>query len=83
LGNGHHFFKALEKTQRELDPDQINLVRAGAFERWYGPLKEQAETDGVIFRDPSLLEEDLDPGLDGEEPFDEGDLPLDELPIEE
>lgn len=85
LGNGHHFFKVLEKTQRELDPDQTTLIRAGAFERWYGPLKEQAEADGVIFRDPALLEEDLDPGLDGEEPFDEGDLPLDEggLPEDE
>jgi parvulin-like peptidyl-prolyl isomerase len=87
LGNGHHFFKVLEKTQRAIDPDQMALIRSNAFERWYGPLKEQAEDDGVIVRGEALQEQDFEPGFDqeGDLPFDEGELPFDdeELPFDE
>lgn len=87
LGNGHHFFKVLEKSQRELDPDQVTLVRTGAFDRWYTPLKTQAVESGVIVRAEGVAPDDLAPGLDeGEEvPVDGGELPADggELPFDE
>ena len=80
LGNGHHVFKVLEKAQRALDPDQVSLVRAGAFDRWYTPLKEDAEAQGVIVRDASLDDQDLDPGIDQGDDGTIEDLPIDEEP---
>jgi parvulin-like peptidyl-prolyl isomerase len=86
LGNGHHFFKALEKREREIDADQMTVIRSGAFERWYTPLKEQAEDEGVIVRTEGAEDQDFEPGLDQELPFDEGELPFEddeELPFDE
>ncbi|HSH22272.1 MAG TPA: peptidylprolyl isomerase [Candidatus Caenarcaniphilales bacterium] len=85
LSDGHHVFKVLEKGQRALDPDQITLLRGNAFERWYDPLKKEAEDQGVIVRHASVQQENLDPGLDQ---GGDGGLPLDpggegELPVEE
>ena len=50
LGEGHYFIKVLEKAVRALDPDQIPSIRATAFDNWYSPKKEEAETNGVIVR---------------------------------
>ena len=60
---GHYIFKVYERVTRPLDPDQLSDIRAGAFERWYGPKKEEAEASGVISRTGEEPEE-LDPGVD-------------------
>ena len=60
---GHYIFKVYERATRPLDPDQLSDIRANAFERWYAPQKEEAETSGVITRVEEEPEE-LDPGTD-------------------
>ncbi len=66
LGDGHYFFKALERAERPLDADQVTDVRQNAFERWYAPRKDEAERNRVITRTDDI--EGDDPGLD---PFDD------------
>lgn len=74
LGNSTHVFFIAEKTQRDLDADQLWFLRSDndAFEQWYGEKKEAAEASGVIVR----VDVDDDPGID----FPDEELPADEVP---
>lgn len=62
LGIGQYFIKLEEKLTRALDPDQIPLVRATAFDDWYSEKKAAAEDDGTITRtdDTGSLDGNLD-----------------------
>lgn len=50
LGIGQYFIKLEEKMVRALDPDQVPLIRATAFDDWYSEKKAAAEDDGTITR---------------------------------
>ncbi len=63
FGTSTYFFKALERATRPLDADQVQQVRATAFENWYAPLKDEAEAQGVIVRAEGF-EPEASPGLD-------------------
>ncbi len=54
LDDGYHVYKLLEKADRPLDPAQVAEISATAFDDWYNPQKDDAETSGVITRDDSI-----------------------------
>lgn len=64
--DGIHWYNVLERTQRPLDADQEATLlavddttgRPKAFEDWYGPQKDTAETDGTINREDSTVAPD-------------------------
>ena len=74
LGDGTYFFTALERAERPLDANQLTDVRENAFERWYAPLKDEAEEQDIIVRTDDI-EGDV-PDLDDLDDF-EGDPGLD------
>jgi parvulin-like peptidyl-prolyl isomerase len=79
LGEGAWLFKALERAERPLDADQLTDVRANAFERWYAPLKDEAENQRVIVRADDI-EGDVGPD---EVPDETGDEPGLDIPEDE
>ncbi len=54
LDDGYHVYKLIEKADRPLDPAQVAEISATAFDDWYNPQKDDAETSGVITRDDSI-----------------------------
>jgi parvulin-like peptidyl-prolyl isomerase len=65
LAQGHYFAKALDRTVRPYDADQIPGIEATAFANWYETKREEAEENGTIVIPGSTdLPDELDPGLD-------------------
>lgn len=72
LDDGVRWYKVLEKGPRPLDPDQRSALLQPAegqdwpqaFEQWYRPKFDAAETDGVITRDEEVTGGVTDPGVD-------------------
>ncbi len=54
LDDGYHVYKLIEKADQPLDPAQVAEISATAFDDWYNPQKDDAETSGVITRDDSI-----------------------------
>lgn len=55
LDDGYHVYKLLERAERPLDPAQLAAVSSTAFDDWYQPIQDAAETDGSITRDESVF----------------------------
>lgn len=51
--DGWHVYKLLDKAQKPLDPAQVAEVATTAFEDWYTPQRDAAESAGKITRSDS------------------------------
>jgi parvulin-like peptidyl-prolyl isomerase len=54
LDDGYHVYQILDKADRPLDAAQVAQVSATAFDDWYTPKKDDAETSGAITRDDAI-----------------------------
>jgi parvulin-like peptidyl-prolyl isomerase len=52
--DGYHFYLVKERKQREISNEQRNTLEQLAFQNWYQPQRDAAQTDGTIFVDPSV-----------------------------
>ncbi len=55
LDDGYHVYKLIERADRPLEPAQVAEISATAFDDWYTPQADDAETSGVITRDDSIF----------------------------
>ncbi len=54
LEDGWHVYRLIERADRPLDPAQVASVRATAFDDWYTPQRDAAESSGTISRDDAF-----------------------------
>ncbi len=60
-GDALVIYKAFERSNRALDPEQRAAIEESGFANWYDPKKEAAEQAGQIFRDPNAFPEEEAP----------------------
>jgi len=55
LSDGYHIYKVEEKAKRPLDPQQVSLVSASAYDTWYNQKLSTATSNGDITKDASVF----------------------------
>lgn len=54
LSDGYYLYMVAASQTRRPFGDQVSTIRANAFNDWYGPLKDAANTNQTITTDPSM-----------------------------